>query len=998
MTKIPLGDKPGINNWVERTGGLPDYIKRIAEEIKGSNPTWDDGRCIAAAVNTVKRWAVGGTVREHGGPRVKPDTQAKAAAAVAQWEAKKAASRASVNLAVPAFELTKKKRDERADTGAALPDGSYPIFDETSLKSALKLVGQSKTYSRAQVMAHIVKRAKALGLTKLLPDTYDLAREVELARYVRTPDGAKFYGQPIGSLITRDTIARVAGMIGRIVNTRDNANWPSGMSAEERVARPNSLDREYASRLENHLASGQGPRKIRDRDFRELKSEKDVKVGDRVQHRSNGTRSGPNSETIWDLESGTVTDVTPPTPDGPGRVTIKNDDDGSTFSREYWHVQKQRPVQPTNVIERRQAENAAKPAGGTMKPFRSREERWNDVQQELNKRDKQKSSLSDSDLREAGVTRAQGEQTYSDEIQRRVDRGKRVAEKDGHQAGIDYLKEELGWDDATARKALGSPKSPTSSDGRKPEVITAAEALKRREVTKFFQELKPGDGFRVQHGSGPIEAYIEAYFVSRDDSGSIEYYKLDRGNERVAGSVNERFVSKPERVSTPARSKDASNKTLKAEAKQKSSLSDRDIQEAGITRSVAEKWYNDENQKRIDKAVRIADRDGEDAGVDFLAEEMSWDKTKARQKIRENRKSPTSNTGNTSGSGSGQQNNAAPKTRRSLIEQAEAAENAGDREKAHSLYKEAEKPEYGNLIEDDYTKALSGARRTMHPTELEKERASRAAAEKRGARLNAAVSSGSISYGNQRAGAGSAAAERANRKLDSKLQATSSSEMHEEITKASDRQLQAWQKGLATGTAGGWKKEDVDALENEMSRRGLPQVAGRSSGNTTTGNERRWREFYQVQAANAAAKKETGSNVDPKRLEGVSDSDLKSVLQTGNWGGTPISAVGRKTIQTELDRRSKRSPVQKPSTTVSGNPYAGMHQNQLQHLLTVTKDEKKKQQIQEALGTKGSISQATSGVVSNPYEGMNINQLRYLLQVTKDPKKLVLIRNAMQGA
>lgn len=91
--KIPLKNKPDKTNWVEKAGHLPDYIKRIAEHIKGDNPSWDDGRAIASAVNTVKRWAAGGTVHEHGGGTVSADTKAKAAAAVAEWEAKKASSK-----------------------------------------------------------------------------------------------------------------------------------------------------------------------------------------------------------------------------------------------------------------------------------------------------------------------------------------------------------------------------------------------------------------------------------------------------------------------------------------------------------------------------------------------------------------------------------------------------------------------------------------------------------------------------------------------------------------------------------------------------------------------------------------------------------------------------------------------------------------------------------------------------------------------------------------
>lgn len=73
------------SNWVEKSGGLPNYICEIARSIhrKRGLPV---SRAIAIAVGVVKRWA-------KGGGDVDASTQAKAAAAVASWEKKKAATR-----------------------------------------------------------------------------------------------------------------------------------------------------------------------------------------------------------------------------------------------------------------------------------------------------------------------------------------------------------------------------------------------------------------------------------------------------------------------------------------------------------------------------------------------------------------------------------------------------------------------------------------------------------------------------------------------------------------------------------------------------------------------------------------------------------------------------------------------------------------------------------------------------------------------------------------
>lgn len=91
-----LERKPGgPDNWVERAGGLPSYIERIAKHLhyeKGMSIS----RAIASAVNTVKRWARMGKVAKYGDPNhkhVSAKTAALAAKAVAEWEAKKVAGK-----------------------------------------------------------------------------------------------------------------------------------------------------------------------------------------------------------------------------------------------------------------------------------------------------------------------------------------------------------------------------------------------------------------------------------------------------------------------------------------------------------------------------------------------------------------------------------------------------------------------------------------------------------------------------------------------------------------------------------------------------------------------------------------------------------------------------------------------------------------------------------------------------------------------------------------
>lgn len=78
-------DSSPKKNWVERGGGLPNYICRIARAVMRSGKS--KSSAIAIAVSRTKKWAAGGD-------DVDADTRAKAAKAVAQWEALKAKNKA----------------------------------------------------------------------------------------------------------------------------------------------------------------------------------------------------------------------------------------------------------------------------------------------------------------------------------------------------------------------------------------------------------------------------------------------------------------------------------------------------------------------------------------------------------------------------------------------------------------------------------------------------------------------------------------------------------------------------------------------------------------------------------------------------------------------------------------------------------------------------------------------------------------------------------------
>lgn len=74
-------------NWVEKKGGLPDYVCRIAKHLiaKGMSKQ----HAIATAINVVKRMCKSGDLNYPGIQQANAASRAEACAAVARWESMK---------------------------------------------------------------------------------------------------------------------------------------------------------------------------------------------------------------------------------------------------------------------------------------------------------------------------------------------------------------------------------------------------------------------------------------------------------------------------------------------------------------------------------------------------------------------------------------------------------------------------------------------------------------------------------------------------------------------------------------------------------------------------------------------------------------------------------------------------------------------------------------------------------------------------------------------
>ena len=62
-------------------------------------------------------------------------------------------------------------RKAMAEKGHAMPDGSYPVADAEDLDNAIHAVGRGGA-DHDSIRAHIIKRAKALGLSSKIPDNW----------------------------------------------------------------------------------------------------------------------------------------------------------------------------------------------------------------------------------------------------------------------------------------------------------------------------------------------------------------------------------------------------------------------------------------------------------------------------------------------------------------------------------------------------------------------------------------------------------------------------------------------------------------------------------------------------------------------------------------------------------------------------------------------------------------------------------------------------------
>lgn len=171
---------PGKQNWVDHAGGLPNYIERIAKHIHADSG-YTISHAIASAVNRVKKLIATGS----------PATKAKAAKALAQWEAKK--KRGNKNLTDG--ELIKEVVINMSESpGDKAGTKSAGVTDKKKLLAAIALYRSKKSSYSPEERAKIEARLKSsqqrlgmkVGLSEEEPVKKDDKLEQDVALFLRT--------------------------------------------------------------------------------------------------------------------------------------------------------------------------------------------------------------------------------------------------------------------------------------------------------------------------------------------------------------------------------------------------------------------------------------------------------------------------------------------------------------------------------------------------------------------------------------------------------------------------------------------------------------------------------------------------------------------------------------------------------------------------------------------------------------------------------------------
>lgn len=118
---------------------------------------------------------------------------------------------AALAAALGKADLSTDGRKEEAKEGVAMKDGSYPIDDKKSLGDAIESYGRAK--NKAATKRHIIKRAKALKMTDMLPADWPGSTKKD--------DAAKAAGATVEKAISLYGVANLVQLLAAISDAEE---------------------------------------------------------------------------------------------------------------------------------------------------------------------------------------------------------------------------------------------------------------------------------------------------------------------------------------------------------------------------------------------------------------------------------------------------------------------------------------------------------------------------------------------------------------------------------------------------------------------------------------------------------------------------------------------------------------------------------------------------------------------------------------------------------
>ena len=163
---LPIADADDLKNAVQAFGRAKDKKKARAHIMKRARALAEDGLIPENWMSGVKK-SFGENASDE--EKAVVDNEFLADLMEFQLLAEEADIKSPSEMGqYEKREYSEESREEMAESEEALPDGSYPIADEADLRNAIQAYGRAKDKEAAK--AHIMKRARDLGLEDLIPE------------------------------------------------------------------------------------------------------------------------------------------------------------------------------------------------------------------------------------------------------------------------------------------------------------------------------------------------------------------------------------------------------------------------------------------------------------------------------------------------------------------------------------------------------------------------------------------------------------------------------------------------------------------------------------------------------------------------------------------------------------------------------------------------------------------------------------------------------------